>query len=490
MLAAPVSAQSSIAFESSLRVVTALACPSASLCVGIDPYGRIISGDPSSGTAGSASASVIPADEDRTGGGSPSYPTAISCPTIRFCVAVDNAGNVATSSDPTAGAGAWRLAHISSTALYNVSCPSVRLCVVTASRYLPNSTTVIGAELLSSTNPGAGAATWSVADSNPGVGPVSCATDNLCVSLGVDQVFSSRDPGRPHGTWRKVSFQGLDLVGLSCPTARFCAAVDSFGRVLSSTDPAGPARAWRITPSGLTSGEPPLTGVTCQTPKLCLATELESGTIGVSIDPGAANSWISVLLEVTRGYQGAQGFMAPAIGVTCAPVKVCVAVDSGLGTLFVLPDPGAPAARAARPQFFEASLSGVAKERPRLAFGVHVGIAPGRALKQITLALPHGVAFARLKDLLSAIVVRGPAIGNLPGNRIRLALGLHGGRLTITLAHPASSVHVTISRAAIRFSKRLIAAVRHRKAKPLVFGVRITDAGHTRTSLSLKLKAS
>lgn len=40
----------------------------------------------------------------------------ISCPSVSFCVAVDFAGNVLTSANPTAGAGAWASARVGGTA--------------------------------------------------------------------------------------------------------------------------------------------------------------------------------------------------------------------------------------------------------------------------------------------------------------------------------------------------------------------------------------
>ena len=55
---------------------------------------------------------------------------AVSCPSRSFCVAVDGSGGVLTSTNPTGGRAAWRLAKIDGRRVLNsVSCPSRALCV-------------------------------------------------------------------------------------------------------------------------------------------------------------------------------------------------------------------------------------------------------------------------------------------------------------------------------------------------------------------------
>ena len=56
----------------------------------------------------------------------------LSCASTRLCVAVDDAGNVLTSSDPADGP-AWHSAAVDpGHQLRGVSCPSTRFCVVVA----------------------------------------------------------------------------------------------------------------------------------------------------------------------------------------------------------------------------------------------------------------------------------------------------------------------------------------------------------------------
>jgi hypothetical protein len=55
--------------------------------------------------------------------------TGLACPSANRCVAIDQAGHVLTSTDPTAGAAAWRVVDVDPNGLVSLSCPSVALCV-------------------------------------------------------------------------------------------------------------------------------------------------------------------------------------------------------------------------------------------------------------------------------------------------------------------------------------------------------------------------
>jgi len=55
--------------------------------------------------------------------------TGLACPSANRCVAVDQTGHVLTSTDPTGGAGAWRVVDVDPNGLVSLSCPSVALCV-------------------------------------------------------------------------------------------------------------------------------------------------------------------------------------------------------------------------------------------------------------------------------------------------------------------------------------------------------------------------
>ena len=114
-----------------------------------------------------------------------------------FCVAVDDTGDVLTSSNPSGGASAWSSVDVDgSNYLSGISCPSAGFCVAVDD----------AGDVLTSSNPSGGASAWS--------------------SVDVD--------GSNY------------LSGISCPSAGFCVAVDQAGDVLTSSNPAGGASAWSI----------------------------------------------------------------------------------------------------------------------------------------------------------------------------------------------------------------------------------------------------
>lgn len=199
---------------------------------------------------------------------------AVSCPTARFCVAVDASGYVATTTNPTGRVRVWsKLAKIDSTTLTGISCPTTKLCVAVDD----------SGNVLASTNPTGGSRAWSRAHVDP----------------------TSGSDGGPAG-----------LTGISCPTTTLCVAVDAAtgGNALTSTNPAGGARAWKLT----TIGGGPLNGVSCASSALCVA----AGTQHVySTSPtGGSAAW-----HATGPQAGGGVFSA----VDCLYTTLCVAVGYG-----------------------------------------------------------------------------------------------------------------------------------------------------------------
>jgi hypothetical protein len=78
---------------------------------------------------------------------SPTALTGMSCLSVSFCVAIDNAGSVLTTTNPTGGRGAWTITGLAGGPQYGISCPTVNLCVATG-----------GNDIYTSTNPTAGTA--------------------------------------------------------------------------------------------------------------------------------------------------------------------------------------------------------------------------------------------------------------------------------------------------------------------------------------------
>ncbi len=97
----------------------------------------------------------------------------VSCPSVSFCAAVGNGGQVLTSESPRqGGAGAWRRARIDAGHdLSALACASRALCAAIDDR---------GNVLVSSDPPG-GAATWQVTATGQSLTAVSCPSARLCV---------------------------------------------------------------------------------------------------------------------------------------------------------------------------------------------------------------------------------------------------------------------------------------------------------------------
>jgi hypothetical protein len=219
--------------------------------------------------------------------------TALSCPSMSLCVALDEFGNVLTSTSP-GDPGSWRKIRppvpISAAA---VSCPSVSLCVAVGVRRSA------AGWVLVSTDPVGGAAAWRAAPLSHVEAPtaVSCPSASLCVGVDLNgDVLSSTDPTGGSRAWRAAHVDtvrgfaapGPILEGVSCPSASLCIAADDEGGVLTSTNPTSGSSAWRRVRQYLGAG---LAGVSCPSVSLCV---LASGDIGIlsSTDPtGGRSAW-------------------------------------------------------------------------------------------------------------------------------------------------------------------------------------------------------
>src|SRR5579872_7069854 len=120
-----------------------IACPSATLCVGVGVGGEIFTTTDPGGGASTWNQTAL--------AGGPHSFNAISCPTVSLCVVTDVAGTVTTSTDPTGGAGAWSTAGLGHH-LGSVICSAAPLCFASA----------FDGTVLSSSDPAGGASTWVV----------------------------------------------------------------------------------------------------------------------------------------------------------------------------------------------------------------------------------------------------------------------------------------------------------------------------------------
>jgi hypothetical protein len=272
--------------------LAAISCPTASLCVAVDDLGNILTSTSPGTNPGRWSITYLDRRPAALVGGG----FAISCPSRRLCVATDNAGNVLSSRDPTGGAGRWKVVHVIN---------------VDTGLFLP------------------GAA---------GGGAISCPSTKLCVAVNGGDVLASAQPTGSRREWRTTDIDSavagpLDgLFGISCPTTSFCAAVDTSGNVFLSRDPGARHPRWTMTHAGTVSQ---LWAIGCASPRLCVA--ISAGTITSSTDPARSASWRTRLVDTDSAVLDHTG------AVSCTSATLCAAIDSA-GDVLYSPEPaGGPA---------------------------------------------------------------------------------------------------------------------------------------------------
>ena len=215
----------------------------------------------------------------------------ISCPTSALCVAVDDNGNVLTSTNPTGGRSAWSTpVSIDTTQINAVSCPSISLCVAVDSN---------GNVLTSNPTGGSG---WSKpiaideegGGDNDDLSDVSCASPSLCVAVDREgYVLTSTHPADGASAWSTPtpvgSGNGIHY-GVSCPSAALCAVVGN-SDLWTSINAGG---SWSEPGTAIDTSTEDLQVVGCSSPSLCVAGDYTGGNIFASTHPtGGASAWTS-----------------------------------------------------------------------------------------------------------------------------------------------------------------------------------------------------
>ncbi|HET9198854.1 MAG TPA: hypothetical protein VFN92_11450 [Solirubrobacterales bacterium] len=269
----------------------------------------------------------------------------MSCPTAGLCVAVGYEGSVFTSTDPTGGAGAWRVSDVNegpgAAHLTAVSCPSVSLCVAVSGGYGGSA-----GRVFASTDPAAGG--WQMAQlaGFPDLRGVSCATPTLCVAVAKEgRIFVSSDPTGGASAWRPASSPTpRDLFAVSC-VAALCAAGDAGGNILTATDPIAGAGFAAVNADGSVQ----ITGLACPAATRCLAVTNNADVL-TSTDPtGGSSAWtFENLVPFEADGTGASPFVDNALfAASCASTSLCAAVGAK-SRIFTTTDPFAAPASPTR----------------------------------------------------------------------------------------------------------------------------------------------
>jgi hypothetical protein len=250
--------------------------------------------------------------------------SAVSCPSMTLCVAVDAGGNVVTSTSPASSASGWKVSHVDSSRLTGVSCWSTTQCAAVDK----------AGNVLISANPTGGAAAWSspkhIATRLDGI---SCATEFLCVAIDMSANNAVRSDNAvwPPSQWYATPLDA-EPMAVSCASASLCAiaAQNGGGYVITSTNPV--AGTWKATflegPYWVV-----LEGVSCTAPSLCVAIDNE-GNVLTSNPTSTTSTW---------GVADVDGGMY-LDGVSCATTSFCVAVDSDGKALSSTDPTGGPSA--------------------------------------------------------------------------------------------------------------------------------------------------
>jgi hypothetical protein len=261
--------------------IDGVSCATELLCVAVGYEGGVwISTDPADGrwTVGD------------TGHGPP-HLTAVSCPSTSLCVAVSGgygalSGRVYTTTDPTAGA--WQETRLAGAPdLRDVSCAG-SLCVAVAK----------AGRIFTTLDPTGGPAAWREVGSPTArdIEGISCVA-TLCVAGdGGGNILTSSDPigGAPFAATNADG--SVQITGVSCPTTTICVAVDNNADVLTSAAPTGGPTAWTFENLVPFEAEPPdhgqfvknaLFDASCGSPSLCVLVGAAS-RIFTSTEPFAA----------------------------------------------------------------------------------------------------------------------------------------------------------------------------------------------------------
>jgi hypothetical protein len=252
-----------------------VSCPAKSLCVAVDSsHGTLISSRQP--TRGPRAWTAVPLEKRALSG--------VSCPSPSLCVATDRAGNILVSRHPSGGSRAWSIERVDqatfrcgpfSTSICHaaliggISCPTVSFCLAVDD----------AGNVVSSTDPAGGPSHWTLsaaglgAVSEPNVSTssaVSCASIHLCVVVVPGGLDTSTDPTGGQTTWKPTYLDQGALKDVSCTSNSFCVAVDLSGNVLTSTHPSRGGSAWS-TKRGVNPST--LTAVSCATRSFCVATD-------------------------------------------------------------------------------------------------------------------------------------------------------------------------------------------------------------------------
>jgi hypothetical protein len=222
-----------------------------------------------------------------------------------------------------------------------------------------------------------------------------------------------------------------------------------------------------------------------------------NGTVNLATNSVTFNNIADVPLTslnlVVTGPNGQKAFNVSS----CAPANVAGSFTDQGGTTASSSAAIKFVDCASKPTVSGGSLSGLAAGHPKLHFkATHGKGAPNIA--SVAIGLPSGLKFARSafvthktcvtkkgkKKCTTTTTIKGLGIS---GASVK-TVALKSGRLVLTLKKAAGSVTVTLQGPVLTESSSLKTKVKKHKVKNLTVTLKVTDAKHTATTVSLKVK--
>ncbi|HTV13057.1 MAG TPA: hypothetical protein VME20_14485 [Acidimicrobiales bacterium] len=200
---------------------------------------------------------------------------ALSCPSVRLCLVSDVDGDILSTTTPSGPPSGWASAPVDvahNLEVMSIDCTSVRFCVAGDQ----------GGDILTTSHPRGGALAWKfarvdfVAGTSNEVNVVSCTGERFCLAGASGSagnfLLESSDPEGGPAAWKRLSGigSGAPLGSLLCRNPHFCVASDVSVDLVTSQDPAGGAQAWPTAFTNPTGPNTLTTGISCPSTRLCV----------------------------------------------------------------------------------------------------------------------------------------------------------------------------------------------------------------------------
>ncbi|HTC60981.1 MAG TPA: glycoside hydrolase family 27 protein, partial [Solirubrobacteraceae bacterium] len=244
--------------------------------------------------------------------------TGVSCSSQALCAAVDDAGNVLSSTNPAGGRGTWHSQKISAAQLGGISCSVSGSCLTVDS---------VG-DALASSDPAAVSATWSETPiDDEALDAVSCASSGLCVATDTrGQAFAGDNVAAPIPSWSVSSADSAGIAGISCLAGGFCLAVNPGGSFVVARVPAPGVTT--LAPTSVTDVGVSLAGVVDPNDAMLAGCSFEYGTAL----PYTQSVPCSALPAATGGVQGVSTQLSGLSPNTTYHYRVLASSPSGTST--------------------------------------------------------------------------------------------------------------------------------------------------------------